>query len=102
MKPPICKLCKKAHWTYEEHDTGEVPEYVQEMAAGAMGYEKRFYTFPDPDPPESVTTTTESRETVYAEAVTQKTCNACNKPYNNRGGVCNACRQRAYRERSKG
>ncbi len=37
MKPPICKLCKKAHWTYEEHDTGDVPEYVKEMVAGAMG-----------------------------------------------------------------
>lgn len=28
-----------------------------------------------------------------------KTCNACNKPLHNRGKVCNACRQAAYRER---
>ena len=30
-----------------------------------------------------------------------KTCNACNKPHSNRGGVCNACRQAAYRERKQ-
>jgi hypothetical protein len=102
VKPPICKLCRKAHWTYETHDTGEVPAYVEEMASGAMGQEKRITTFPDPNPAESVTVTAESRETVYVEPVTQKTCNACNKPLHNRGKVCNACRQRAYRERSRG
>jgi hypothetical protein len=39
MKPPVCKLCKKAHWTYEEHAAIEpsVPGYVKEMAVGAMG-----------------------------------------------------------------
>ncbi len=36
MKVPQCKLCGKAHWTYEEHDTGEVPEYVKEMVAGVV------------------------------------------------------------------
>ena len=37
--------------------------------------------------------------TVQADNNTEKTCNACNKPLHNRGDVCNACRQRAYRER---
>ena len=37
-----------------------------------------------------------------APGVTQtalKTCNACNRPLHNRGNVCNACRQKAYRGR---
>ena len=33
-------------------------------------------------------------------AVTQeKSCEVCNKPFEGRGRVCNACRQKAYRER---
>ena len=39
MKVPQCKLCGKAHWSYEEHagmETG-TPGYVREMAAGALG-----------------------------------------------------------------
>jgi hypothetical protein len=100
MKPPICKLCQKAHWTYEPHQLRDVatPDYIKDMAQGAVGQEKRIVVFPDPNLPESVTTVTEG-EPVYVES--GKTCNACNKPYNNRGDVCNACRQRAYRERSK-
>ena len=105
MKPPICKLCQSPHWTYEEHKVTEteVPGYVKEMAKGAMGYEKRIATFPDPNPPEAITTvaSTTRDEMVYAEPVTQKMCNVCNKPLHNRGKVCNACRQRAYRERSR-
>lgn len=31
----------------------------------------------------------------------EKTCNSCNKPVTGWGKTCNACRQRAYRERSK-
>ena len=96
-KAPVCKLCQKAHWSYEPHGpTAEVPGYVKDMAR--MGHEKRIVTFPDPTPPEVVTTTT-GGELVYVEPVTQKTCNACNKPHSNRGGVCNACRQAAYRRR---
>ncbi len=30
-----------------------------------------------------------------------KLCNGCYKEFSGRGGTCNACRQRAYRERSK-
>ncbi len=33
------------------------------------------------------------------ETPSLKTCNTCNKPFTNRGNVCNACRQAAYRER---
>ena len=91
----MCKLCGKAHWTYEEHDTGL--EEVRKLGADVLGYEKRIPVFPDPNPPESVTTVTKSDEVIYV-----KTCNACNKPFNNRGKVCNACRQRTYRERSRG
>ena len=103
MKPPVCKVCQKAHWTYDGHFVSEVevPQYVKDMAKGALGYEKTIVVFPDPNPPETVTTVTKSSEVVFAEPVTQKTCNACNKPLHNRGQVCNACRQRAYRERSK-
>jgi hypothetical protein len=30
-----------------------------------------------------------------------KVCNACGKKFSSRGATCNACRQRAYRGRSK-
>ena len=44
-------------------------------------------------------------ETVTQHGVTPaenvKLCNACKQEFSNRGDVCNACRQRAYRERSK-
>ena len=43
-----------------------------------------------------------AQEKTEAQGVTQeglKTCNACNKPLHNRGNVCNACRQAAYRGR---
>ena len=33
MKPPKC-MCGKAHWTYEEHDTG--PEEVRELGASVL------------------------------------------------------------------
>jgi len=33
-KAPVCKLCQKAHWSYEPHGpTAEAPEYVKKMAA---------------------------------------------------------------------
>ncbi len=34
MKPPMCKLCGKAHWTYEEHDTGL--EEVRKLGASVL------------------------------------------------------------------
>ena len=92
---PTCKLCETRHWTYEAHGSG--PEKVRELGESMLGYEKRIPVFPDPNPPETVTTvgsTSQSDEMIYV-----KTCNACNKPFSNRGDVCNACRQRAYRNR---
>ena len=84
-KAPVCKLCQKAHWSYEPHGpTAEAPEYVKEMAAINTA----------PAIKESVT------HPPGGECVT-KVCNACNKPHSNRGGVCNACRQAAYRERKR-
>ena len=32
-KAPVCKLCQKAHWSYEPHGDAQVPEYVRKMAA---------------------------------------------------------------------
>ena len=98
MKPPICKLCKSPHWTYEEHHTTNSainPDYIREMAAGAMGLEGVIAIVS----PETATTIAEN--VTRGHEVLAKMCNTCNKPLHNRGKVCNACRQRAYRERSK-
>ena len=97
MKPPMCKLCGERHWLDEEHKITGALEETRKLGASVLGYEKRIVTFPDPNPPESVTTVAGTTD----EGIYVKTCNACNKPFNNRGEVCNACRQRAYRERSK-
>lgn len=35
MKPPTCKLCGKAHWTYEEHDTSALEE-VRKLGASVL------------------------------------------------------------------
>lgn len=39
MKPPTCKVCQKAHWTYDGHFVSGVvvPAYIKEMAKGALG-----------------------------------------------------------------
>lgn len=105
MKVPSCKLCGKAHWTYEDHYTGNsagrVEEYIQEMVAGALGRGSsaaeergRGGSVVEPPIPQTATSAVEPPRST-------KTCNTCNKPLHNRGKVCNACRQRAYRERSK-
>jgi rRNA maturation endonuclease Nob1 len=42
-------------------------------------------------------------QTVTQHGVTQaenvRVCNGCGKEFSNRGDICNACRQKAYRER---
>lgn len=105
MKPPNCKVCQKAHWTYEGHSVSEVkvPEYVSEMAKGALGYEKTIVVFPDPNPPESITTTASTGDDVPTTVSLHgdvPTC-SCGKPREGRYKSCAACRKRAYRERSK-
>ena len=48
MKVPECKLCGRAHWASEEHSVSDVtvPEYVREMARGALGGEVPKYAAP--------------------------------------------------------
>lgn len=45
-------------------------------------------------------------QTVTQHGVTHeeniKVCNACGKQFSSRGATCNACRQKAYRGRSRG
>ena len=115
MKVPTCKLCGKAHWSYEDHYTGTSainPDYVREMAAGAMGLSEgakardaevpNIGTMGDaapfvdhlspqivPTPPPDVPTDVPTTE-----------CE-CGKPREGRYKSCTACRKRAYRERSK-
>ncbi len=62
---PTCKLCETRHWTYEAHGSGS--EKVRELGESVLGYEKRIPVFPDPNPPESVTTATEG-PLVYVSA----------------------------------
>ncbi len=107
MKPPICKLCGKAHWTYEEHDTFALEE-VRKLGADVLGHEKRTVTFPDENPPETTTTVTQNVPTSDCPHVMSPPpgelspqC-ACGKPRDGRHKSCAACRKRAYRERSRG
>ncbi len=92
MKVPICKLCGKAHWLYEDHYTATsagVPEYVTEMVQVITGTTPPKATMsPQTAPTESVPTTD------------VPTCE-CGKPREGRYKTCSACRKRAYRERSK-
>ena len=109
MKPK-CKLCGIAHWTYEEHTITSSSEEARKLGASVLGHEKRIVVFPDPNPPESVTTTTDEPmvyvpTTVPTETVvptTVPTCDNCHKrPREGRYKVCSACRKKAYRERSR-
>ena len=109
MKVPMCKLCGKAHWTYESHVTTSVSEEVRELGASVLrkspvattqSYEPPvvaetipvrvkakivdYVPTPPPDVPTDVPTTCE-----------------CGKPREGRYKSCSACRKRAYRERSK-
>lgn len=118
MKPPTCKVCQKAHWTYDGHSVSdtEVPEYVKEMARGALGDESLppmpVETIPVrvrakvvdhvPTPPPDVPTSLQPDDVrEWKPTVTEKPCNTCNKPVTGYGKVCNACRQRAYRGRNR-
>ena len=106
MKPPMCKLCGKAHWTYEDHYTGASainPDYIQEMAAGAMGYESA-----PPVPVETIPVRVRATIVDYVPTpppdvpTDVPTPCGCGKPREGRYKKCAACRKAAYRERSKG
>ncbi len=98
MKVPTCKLCGKAHWSSEEH-SGEpsAPEYVREMAAGAMGSGPRAAGRYDVIQRGriNVTVTKKSDETPVAKPTVTK---PGGRPKKHDSA---AARQRAYRERSK-
>ncbi len=102
MKPPTCKLCQSPHWLDEGHNTAALEE-VRKLGASVLGYEKRIPTFPDPNPPESVTTTTEG-PLVYVpankrtEPLTGRNKRTRGRP---RKWASEAERKRAYRERSR-
>ncbi|KKL09072.1 hypothetical protein LCGC14_2569550 [marine sediment metagenome] len=97
---PTCKLCETRHWTYEEHGPG--PEKVRELGESVLrntvggressAVEKGMGTA-------SVAVALVPKTDTSAAEPSRSPCNACNKPFNNRGKVCNACRQRAYRGR---
>ena len=96
---PTCKLCETGHWTYEEHGSG--PEKVREVGESVLrtggressAVEKGMGTA-------SVAAPLVPKTDTSAAEPSRSPCNACNKPLHNRGKVCNACRQKAYRERS--
>lgn len=89
MKPPICKLCKSPHWTYEDHHTGTsaiTPDYVKEMAKGAMGVHQ--------GPPTQLGGLPINR----TEPLTGRNKRTRGRP---RKWASEAERKKAYRERSK-
>ena len=61
-KAPVCKLCQKAHWSYEPHGkTAEVPGYIKEMAA--INRPENAINAPpaiNEEPPENVTGVTKT------------------------------------------
>ena len=113
MKPPICKVCQKAHWTYDGHFVSEVqvPEYVKEMAAGALGGDRAPQPAGRYDVGQHmgrITVTKVSPQNVPSgdivpiDNMTGKPdlCE-CGKANETGRSLCAACRKRAYRERSK-
>lgn len=97
MTVPNCKLCSSRHWPYQDHSVVEVPEYVREMARGVTGGSSAAEVGKAAAP--VAVTEVPKTEASAVEPSSVKTCNACNKPLHNRGKVCNACRQKAYRKR---
>ncbi|KKK47173.1 hypothetical protein LCGC14_3157860 [marine sediment metagenome] len=76
-------------------------EEVRKLGASVLGYEKRIVVFPDPNPPETVTTT--EGPTVYIPNKRTEPLNGRNKRTRGRPRkwASEAERKRAYRERSK-
>lgn len=62
MNVPTCKLCGKAHWSYEDHYTLNSainPDYIREMAQGALGGGVKVTTTQSYEPPVEVNKRTE-------------------------------------------
>ena len=105
MKPPTCKLCETRHWLDEEHDLSVLGK-VRELGADVLGYEKRIVTFPDPNPPESVTVVAGTTDEMVYVPSNKRTepLNGRNKRTRGRPRkwASEAERKRAYRERLAG
>ena len=100
MKPPMCKLCGKAHWAFEDHYTGNsaiTPDYIRDMAAGALGVTETVTK-----PPNNVTRDETTSSTVHvtpeemAEDIKEGRSTYTGRPRKHKDA---AARQRAYRER---
>ena len=102
MKPPMCKLCGKAHWAYEEHDTGL--EEVRKLGASVLRNQTPTVTKPSD---ENVTSSTvrispEETERDFAAGRLSYTHGGAREGSGRiRRHKTNAERQAAYRERSK-
>lgn len=101
MKPPMCKLCGKAHWLDAEHDgEASVPDYVREMAKGALGGDAA--PFVDHLSPQIVPTEDVPTPMSPAQPAVIELCKTCERRQPPLGRTeCDACRKQAYRERSK-
>ena len=96
MKPK-CKLCGSLHWTYEEHAITSGSEEARKVGASVLGYEKRIAVFPDPNPPETTTTTTDGPMVIKrTEPITGRNKRTRGRP---RKWASEAERKKAYRSR---
>ena len=87
---PVLGSQEQAEAAFREWLEGDdCPEYVDKAAClGMLDVTKERVTEP---------------VVTHSEAPSDaKACNTCNKPFDNRGELCNACRQRAYRGRRGG
>ncbi len=99
MNPPTCKLCESRHWLDEGHKPTAALEAVQKVGADVLGHEKRFLVFPDPNPPESVTTTTDEPMVINrTEPISGRNKRTRGRP---RKWASEAERKKAYRGRSR-
>jgi hypothetical protein len=97
LKPPKCKLCEKAHWPYEEHDT---LEEVQKLGVSVLRNQAPTVTKPSD---ENVTSSTVriSPEQMECDLAAGRLTHG--GPREGSGRIrqhkTNAERQAAYRER---
>ncbi len=108
-----CKLCGSRHWAYQDHSVVEVPEYVKEMARGALQntvtkrnnvtpvteFEKPLVKGKSTPRPSPLGHSVDKRQTTGRESnplPQQPSTRGRPKKY-----AANADRQKAYRERSR-
>ena len=112
MKPPSCKLCGKAHWTYDPHDTSALEE-VRGLGASVLRNQTPTVTKPrDENVTEPVDSVTElvTGSTVHVSPEKMEEEFKAGRMSYTHGGArdgsgrkrqhnTNAERQRAYRSR---